>query len=361
MKILLKCLEERVLKDTYSPELELQRTPLYCARRIKDKIMETLRDRRLRKTYLRGLHTALTSLYKPIEMGKRKLKEMELRKTHYFVNMHYHSGYPFSLDAVRHKDPFVTTIKHMIKHRVKVLYVTDHDNNLFFWTLRNNPSKWITKRYDISYDDWMISLIPKKSRLRRKRLRPLYIMNAQEYHIRMHPDDKLKLNLEMIAPTNKKPEKAQFPPLDVLLQRSRDTFVTLNHPNHFDSFETEKDMMTAVESADKIGTPLIVEKFNGGVTPIQGYVNDFAAQFCEKYPDLPTYIGSDLHTPLKPAGVWIRKELLANALESKSGLRVNLAIRNALLNKTQESVIERKIYSNSANVIMGYVCKKLAG
>ncbi|MBW3017854.1 hypothetical protein KY325_01710 [Candidatus Woesearchaeota archaeon] len=363
MQKLLKSLETRVLQDTFSPELEEHRTPIYCARRIKDKIVETLRDSKLRRAYLHGLNLALGSLYKPIEIGKRKLKERELRRTHYFINLHYHSGYPFSLDAVRHRDPFVATIKHMRKQDVRILYVTDHDNNFFFWTLRTDPPKWVTKNYDMHCDDWMITLVPKKGLLRKRKLKTLYIMNAQEYHIRLNPDDKLRLNLEMIAPTNELPGKALFPNLDQLLYKARHTFVTLNHPNHFDSFETEKDIVSALEAADKIGTPMIVERFNGGVTPVQGYVNLFAQQICEKYP-VPNFVGSDLHIPLKPAGVWIRKGLLKTALASRNGLHVNQTIRDALLGKTVSTpsdIIGREIYSNPASIFMSYVGKKLTG
>ncbi|MBW2987846.1 hypothetical protein KY336_04825 [Candidatus Woesearchaeota archaeon] len=360
MKNLLKSLEERVLKDTHSADLEEQRNPRYCVRKIKDKIVQTLRDKTLRKPYLRGLNSALTSLYKPIEFGKRKLKERELKKTHYFVNMHYHSSYPFSLDAVRLRDPFVSVIKNMRKHNIKILYVTDHDNNLFFWTLRNNPPRWVTKNYDIHSDDWMITLSPKKRKFRRKP-QTMYIMNAQEYHIRLDPDDNLKLNLEVIAPTNARPGRASFPPLTDLLHASKDTFVTLNHPNHFDSFETEKDMENALGKARDAGTVLFVERFNGGVTPVQGYVNLFAEDFCQRHPEVPTSVGSDLHVPIEPAGVWIKKNLLRSALDSKDGLKVNQAIRNALLMRLPGNVVNREIYSSPSKVFASYVGKSLTG
>ncbi|MBW3011102.1 hypothetical protein KY326_02705, partial [Candidatus Woesearchaeota archaeon] len=248
------------------------------------------------------------------------------------------------------------------KYRVRVLYVTDHDNNLFFITLKNRPPESITKRFDIDSDNWMITLSPKKGLLRMTKYHTLYIMKAREDHIVMKPGDKPLLNLEMIRPCNiTRPERARILPVNEFLSQAY-PFATVNHPGLQGSFETEENVDRAFEIADVLGIPLFLEVFNGGVTPIQGYTNLWSEYYHEKHPEVPVFTGSDLHRPdLRPAGIWVRKELLKPAMESRKGLEVNLAMARAVQSRTEDDVIQDKIYSESFKVLYGYVGKKLVG
>ncbi len=356
-------LEDIATVLTASPELTEQRRWQNNLKRLYQKIRETLRDRKLKPEYLRHLGL-MRVLYKPIEIGKRKLQERELRKTHYFVNPHYHSGFPFSQDAVRLRDPFLAVAKHMRKYRAKVLYVTDHDNNFFFIALRNDPPKSITKRFDISSDEWMIRLEPKKGWFRKRgaRLRPIYIMNAKEEHVVMEPGDSPLLNLEMIRPCNiTQMRRARILPIQEFLEQAY-PFATINHPWLPGSFETEANVDKTLELAESARVPVFLEVFNGGVTPIQGFTNVWAEQYHRKHPYVPVFTGSDLHRPdVVPAGIWIRKEFLRDALVAQDGLAINLAVRDALLSRKEDDVVHRKIYSDPYKVLTGYVGKKLVG